>query len=145
MGTATNDRHNEIARQAAMGVPTEEIAESVGIKPNTVSKIRHKEDVEERIGELQGGRDKAVVQLQEEMLQRRIRLADKIWKDLDTEYDNVRMAGEFNAKLSFNILDRTEGIPAKKLHIESTPAVFSSDDIRKANEAAALVEETKNE
>ena len=145
MGTATTDRHNEVARQAAMGVPTKEIAESVGIKPNTVSKIRHKEGVEERIEELQGGRDKAVVQLQEEMLQRRIRLGDKIWKDLDANYDRIQAEGEFDAKLCFAILDRTECIPVKKLHIESTPAVFSPDDIRKANEAAALVEETKNE
>lgn len=138
MRATSIDLRDEIVRQSAMGLPTREIAESTGVCAATVSKIRNEPEIRLRIEVLQGGRDVAVADLQEEMLQRRIALAARIWEDLDNEYRTMTKREEFDSKFAFSILDRTEGIPAKKLQIESTPAVFSPADIEKANKASGV-------
>jgi hypothetical protein len=128
-------RHDEIARLIALGTPVKDIMAQTGLSQGRICQIASG-IVDGKIAELSKERDKSTAELQEQMMTERVKLAADIWKELRLAFDTTKAANIVDTKLCFSILDRTEGIPAKKLDIKTSEGLFSPEDIDKANNAS---------
>jgi CRISPR/Cas system type I-B associated protein Csh2 (Cas7 group RAMP superfamily) len=128
-------RHAEVARLVALGTPTKDIAKQTGLSGARVSQLVNT-ILSDQINDISGARNKSTKELQEQMLKERVELAADIWKELRDEFDEQKEGDGVDMTFAFKVLDRTEGIPAKKIDVTSSGGVFSQEDIDKANAAS---------
>jgi predicted transcriptional regulator len=110
--TELRARHQEIVRLLALGTPSVDVAEALGITPTTVSNVANSPVGKSRIAELQGERDESIKDVRNqirELAPRAIALYEQIL-EADGEEGRDLLDMSLRKQVADQILDRG-GIP----------------------------------